>query len=78
MNERLPSLFRYVENFFVACKQSQGNKQEQSETKDMASANHFQALFSFTSLRPFHFEKFVNEPNLGHRARLPIQGDGTL
>ena len=49
MNERLPSLFRYVENFFVACKQGQGNKQEQSESKNMESANHFRALFSFTS-----------------------------
>ena len=36
MDERLPSLFRYVENFFVACKQSQGNKQEQSKRKNMA------------------------------------------
>ena len=55
MNERLPSLFRYAENVFVACKQSQENKQEQSESKNMASANHFRALFSFTSPRPFHF-----------------------
>ena len=55
IDERLQSLFRYVENFFVACKQSQGNKQEQSESKNMASANHFQALFSYTSPRPFHF-----------------------
>ena len=37
-NERVlsVSLFMYAENFFVACKQSQGNKQEQSESKNMA------------------------------------------
>ena len=62
MNERLPSIFRYVENFFVACKQSQGNKQKQSESKNMVSANHFRALVSFTSPRPFDFKKFVNKP----------------
>ena len=54
-NERLSSLFRHVENFLVACKQSQGNKQELSERKNMALANHFHALFLFTSPRPFHF-----------------------
>ena len=49
LDERLPSLFRYVEKIFATGKQRQGNKQEQSESKNMASADHFQALFSYTS-----------------------------
>ena len=55
--ERLTPLLRYVENFFLANKQSQGqgNKQAQSESKNMVSANHFRALFSFTGPRLFHF-----------------------
>ena len=51
MKQRLPSLYRYVENFFAGSRQSQGNKQEHSESKNMALANHFRTLFSFSSPR---------------------------